>query len=140
MPHIVERQKITTTITVTSWHNLYHRHRRRRCRRWLPTYHRIHDGLHSTALDEMQSYVNLTHGTNIQLKGERCGSKLLLHQRGSSLIASSFQVHFFAEQVGGRLIIVLCAAVVLIRTIDPRKAMMQCWGGTCGVFTDQEDS
>lgn len=54
----------------------------------------------SAAFEEMESYLNLTHGADVRL-GAECTSRLDMNSRSSSLVVSGSHVQFCIEQVGG---------------------------------------
>lgn len=54
----------------------------------------------SVAHDAMEAVMSSSLGTNVDLKGTRCGSRLDLHDRATALASSGFQLQFVVEQVG----------------------------------------
>lgn len=56
----------------------------------------------SAAFEEMESYTNGSHGLLVNLRGDRCESRLDMQSRGPSLFTSGFHILFVVEQVGVR--------------------------------------
>lgn len=53
----------------------------------------------SAATEEMESYLNLSRGTAVELMRELCSSRLNMNGRGTALASTGHQVQFYADQV-----------------------------------------
>lgn len=56
-------------------------------------------GCRSAAIDEMESYLNLSRGAHVDLKRDLCSSRLSMNGRGTAMVSTGHQVQFCADQV-----------------------------------------